>query len=128
MTKIMVNKKCKQYNKADSATKRSINANMKKLSDKFVSLNKDINSIFNNDSVIYDRINSELFVYKCHGINNTQLRIVYGVKRCNKDMTIYLIDFINKKSNDKEYINSVNMKFKNTGIDDLSFCDMDNGR
>lgn len=128
MTKIMVNKKCKQYNKADLTTKKSIRSNIQKLSDKLLLLDKDVNNIFNNDSVIYDRINSEVFIYKCHGINNTQLRIVYGVKKHGDDIIIYLIDFVNKKSNDKEYINSVNLKFKNIHITDLSFCDICNER
>ncbi|MCC8161293.1 MAG: hypothetical protein LIO53_08345 [Oscillospiraceae bacterium] len=125
MMKIMVNKKCKQYNKADKATKKSIQANIRRLSEKLFLADKDVNNIYNNDSIIYDRINSEIFVYKCHGINNTQLRIVYGMKRVDKDIVIYLIDFVNKKSNDKAYVNSLNMKFKNISIADLSFCDID---
>ena len=121
MTKIMVNKKCKQYIKADRATQRSISNNIYKLANMLFAYRGSINSIFNNDSIIYDRINSEIFMYKCHGVNNIQLRILYGVRQDGEDIIIYLIDFVCKTRNNKQYINELNRKFRNLRISDLTF-------
>ncbi len=124
MIKIMVNKKCKQYSKADSTTKRSIDTGLVKLSEKISSCGSNINCIFNTDSIVYDRINSEIFVYKCHGINNTQLRLIYGAKQKGNDLEIYLVDFVNKKGGGKQYINDVNDKFKGCNLSDFSYEDI----
>lgn len=65
MTSIMINTKCKQYKKEDKATRKSINELAKKLIQKIDSENcSDINEIFNNDSIVYDRLNNELLFSK----------------------------------------------------------------
>ena len=121
MAIIMINDKCKQYTKADSITKNSVKKSLEGLSKKLLTVNRDVNNIYNMDSIVYDRINSEMFMYKSHGMNNTQLRIVYSVKQVGADMVIYLVDFFNKKSNDKDYLSLLNHKFRDSHISDFSF-------
>ncbi|MBQ8540105.1 MAG: hypothetical protein IJ435_01390 [Clostridia bacterium] len=125
MTSIMINTKCKQYKKDDKATRRSINELAEKLIRKINSENcSDINEIFNNDSIVYDRLNNELFIFKGHGVNNTQIRMVYGYKSEGKDSVLYLVDYTSKKSNNKEYIRDMNTRYKQTKIVDMVFVDV----
>ncbi len=124
MFRIMVNKKCKTYTKADHATKLSIYACLKKLANKLDEKGDDLKLIFNNDSIIYDRINSEIYVCKDHGFNGIQLRIVFGAIKTRDVFTVYFIDLYYKKQNNKSYIASSNLKYKNTAIADFEFEDM----
>lgn len=124
MTSIMVNTKCKQYKKDDKATRKSINELAKKLIQKIDSENcANVNEIFNNDSIVYDRLNNELFIFKGHGVNNTQIRMVYGYKSEGKDSVLYLVDYTSKKSNNKEYIHDMNKRYKQTKITDMVFVE-----
>lgn len=124
MTSIRVNTKCKQYKKEDQMTKKSINMILERLANKILSEGKDINSIYNNDSIVYDRINDSIFVYKAHGVNNTQFRIVYGFEMNNGNPVLYMIDYVNKKKNDKQYISEVNTKFRSTRISDMVYSEI----
>lgn len=124
MTIIKVNTKCKQYKKEDQMTKKSINMILEKLAYKIIAERKDINSIYNNDSIVYDRINDSIFIYKAHGANNIQLRIIYGFEMNNGDYILYLIDYVNKKKNDKQYIAEANNRFRATKISDLAYSEI----
>ena len=105
-------------------TKKSINIILEKLALKILSVDKDINSIYNNDNIIYDRINNDIFVYKAHGVNNTQFRIVYGFEINNGNPVIYLIDYVNKKKNNHHYISEANTKFKNVRLSDMTYSEI----
>ena len=88
---IKINTKCKLYKKEDQMTKKSINIILKKLVYKIIAERKDINSIYNNDSIIYDRINDNIFIYKAHGVNNLQFRIIYGFEINNNNKVIIIL-------------------------------------
>jgi len=124
MTSIRVNTKCKQYKKEDQMTKKSINTILEKLAHKIIAEGKEINSIYNNDSIVYDRINDSIFIYKAHGINNAQFRIIYGFEMNNGNPVLYLIDYVNKKKNDKQYITEVNSKFRATRLSDMVYSEI----
>ena len=121
---IKINTKCKLYKKEDQMTKKSINIILKKLVYKIIAERKDINSIYNNDSIIYDRINDNIFIYKAHGVNNLQFRIIYGFEINNNNYILYLIDYIIKNKNNKQYINEANNKFRATKISDLTYNEL----
>lgn len=126
MTSIMINTKCKQYKKDDKATRKSINELAEKLIRKIDSENcSDVNDIFNNDAIVYDRLNSELFIFKGHGVNNTQIRMVYGYKSDENGAVLYLVDYTSKKSNNKEYIRDMNARYKQTKLVDMVFVNAD---
>ncbi len=125
MLHIMINSKCKQYIKADKVTKNSIENCLEKLGQKILSVGKDIKQIYNNDAIIYDKINPELYIYKGHGAGNTQLRLIYGAKKQGSELSIYFIDFINKKSNNKAYITECGNRFKNMRISDFSYNELE---
>ena len=124
MVSIRINTKCKQYKKEDQMTKKSINIILERLAHKILSEGKDINSIYNNDSIIYDRINDNIFVHKAHGVNNTQFRIVYGFEINNGNPVIYLIDYTNKKKNNHHYISEANTKFRSVRLSDMSYIEI----
>lgn len=124
MCAIKINAKCKQYRKEDQLTQRSINSSLARLSLKIAAEGGNVQNIFNTDSVIYDRINDQIYIYKAHGVNNIQLRIVYAYEKINGEPIIYLIDYTIKKSNDKQYISNMNKKFKTTNLSDIIFLDM----
>lgn len=124
MCTIKINSRCKQYKKEDKTTLKSIYSSLQRLSEKISSENSDINRIYNNDNIIYDRINDQIFIYKTHGINNIQLRLVYGYEENDNDAIIYLIDYAVKKKNDKRYIEDMNNRFKSMKLSDMLFCDM----
>lgn len=124
MISIKINDKCKQYKKEDQMTKKSINMILERLAQKILSEGKDINSIYNRENIIYDRINDSIFLYKAHGINNTQFRIVYGFEINNGNPVIYLIDYTNKKKNNHRYIFEANTKFKNARLSDMSYSEI----
>lgn len=119
MCKIKVNIRCKQFKKADKSTKKIICKSLIKLYRKIEANGNDVSKIYNNEDITHDRINKELYIYKTHGIDNTQLRLVYSYD--NPQDTIYLVDYVNKKQNNKNYITEMNQIFKNTGISDLDF-------
>lgn len=124
MVSIKINTKCRQYKKEDQITKKSINMILEKLAYKILSEGKDINSIYNNRSIIYDRINDNILMHKAHGVNNTQLRIVYGVEINNGNAILYMIDYINKKKNNKQYLSEFNARFKNSTLSDMTYMDI----
>ena len=105
-------------------TKKSINMILERLVNKILSEGKDINSIYNNDSIVYDRINDSIFVYKAHGVNNAQFRIVYGFEMNNGNPVLYMIDYVNKKKNDKQYISEVNSKFRSARLSDMVYSEI----
>ncbi len=122
--KVFINSKC-QYKKADSAMKMSLLKNILKLNEKLSTLDvKDMNRLFNLDSVIYDRVNNELFVYKGRGINNQQIRIVYSVVPKDSGFEIYLIEYISKKENNKKYLRYFSEKYARAALGDFTFCEM----
>ena len=121
MVSIKINTKCKQYKKEDQMTKKSINIILKRLINKILSEGKDINSIYNNRSIIYDRINDDILMYKAHGVNNAQFRIVYGIEINNENIILYMIDYVNKKKNNKEYLSELNSKFRNLTLSDMTY-------
>ena len=121
---IKISSKCKQYKKEDKTVQRSLYKSLEHLVDKIEAEGSDINKIYNNDSIIYDRISDQIFIYKTHGRDNTQLRIVYSFEYKNGTSVLYLLDYANKKKNDKEYLVQLNSKFKNIRICDLLFNDL----
>lgn len=121
---IKINSKCKQYKKEDKAVRRALIRSLQQLGNRIEAEGVDINKIYNNDSIIYDRINDHIFIFKTHGADNTQLRIVYSFEYRHGDSVLYLIDYANKKKNDKEYLSQLNSKFKNVSVSELPFCDM----
>ena len=124
MNEIKVNTKCKQYKKEDKTTQKAINALLERLLMKINAEGKDVNGIYNNDSIIYDRINKSFFLYKAHGANNTQLRIVYAFERKGENSILYLIDYVVKKKNDKQYIADMNNKFRTSELTDMAFSNI----
>ena len=125
MCTIKINARCKQYKKEDKMTLKSIYSSLQRLSEKISSENSDINRIYNNDNIIYDRINDQIFIYKTHGINNIQLRLVYGYEKKGNESIIYLLDYAVKKKNDKKYIEDMNSRFKSMKLSDMLFCNID---
>lgn len=121
---IKINSKCKQYKKENRTVQRSLYKSLEHLVDKIEAEGSDINKIYNNDSIIYDRISDQVFIYKTHGRDNTQLRIVYSFEYKNGTSILYLLDYANKKKNDKEYLAQLNSKFRNVRISDLLFSDL----
>ena len=121
---IKINAKCKQYKKEDKTVQRSLYKALKHLVDKIEAQGSDLNKIYNNDSIIYDRINDQVFIYKTHGKDNTQLRCVYSYENKNGISVLYILDYTNKKRNDKEYLAELNTKYQNIRISDLLFVDM----
>lgn len=102
--KVYINCKC-DYKKADSIMKKSICDNMSKLNEKLSTLGVvDVNRVFNNDAITYDRVNNQMFIYKGRGYNGIQLRIVYAAVYCNSGIEFYVIDYISKTKNNKDYI------------------------
>ena len=124
MVTIKINDKCKQYKKEDQMTKKSINMILERLAQKILSEGKDINSIYNKENIIYDRINDSIFLYKAHGINNAQFRIVYGFEIDNGIPVIYLIDYTNKKKNNHRYISEANTKFGSIRLSDMTYSEI----
>ena len=108
---IFVSKKCKDYFKLNKYDQSIVREMLCGLADKISNFNNSINEIFNHDDIIYDRINNEIFIYKAR-YRTVQYRLVYGY--INKD--VYLIDFVTKKKNNKEYINEVNEKYANSSV------------
>lgn len=100
--------------KENSATQRKICTILKKLEEKLHNYD-DINKVFNDDSIVYDRINKEIFIYKSSG--TIQYRFVYGYY----EHKLYLIDYFMKKKNNKKYINELNTKYVNFGINDFEY-------
>lgn len=121
---IKISSKCKQYKKENKTAQRSLCKSLEHLVDKIEAEGSNINKIYNNDSIIYDRINDHIFIFKTHGRDNTQLRIVYSFEHIHGDSILYLLDYANKKKNDKEYLSQLNSKFKNVHVSDLMFSDL----
>lgn len=121
---IKINSKCKQYKKENKTMQRSLCKSLEHLVDKIEAEGSNINKIYNNDSIIYDRINDHIFIFKTHGRDNTQLRIVYSFEYKHGDSILYLLDYANKKKNDKEYLSQLNSKYKDVRISDLMFSDL----
>lgn len=124
MCTIKINTKCKQYKKEDKMTQKSINSSLMRLSSKIAAEGGKVQAIFNTDSVVYDRINDQMYIYKAHGVNNIQLRIVYSYEKVNGESVVYLIDYTVKKSNDKQYISDMNRKFKKSRLSDMVFSEV----
>lgn len=97
---------------------------MELLGRKIEAAGSDLSKACNNDSLIYDRINSEINIYKTHCRDNTQMRIVYGFDTEDGESVIYLIDYVNKKKNGKEYIRCMNEKFRNVKLSQLEFTEV----
>ena len=120
MCTYMVNTKCKSFKKADKVIKQAIIGSLIRLSERLESNQKEINTIFNNDSIVYDRITDEIFIFKARS-NKIQLRIVYACKLLGSEYTIYLIDYSLKKENNKKYINELNKKYQAVQLKDIKF-------
>ena len=85
----------------------------------------NMNLIFNNEKIIYDRINKNMFIFKARGSDNTQLRIVYSFeKKQDNSAVLYILDYANKKHNDKKYLTLFNDKYKNIVLSELFFEEM----
>lgn len=97
MCNLQINSKCRRFKKEDNTVKKSICTSMLKLAEKIASEGGCINRIYNKDSIVYDRINNDLFIYKTHGANNIQLRIVYGYKLIGGEDFLYIVDYAVKK-------------------------------
>ena len=118
---VKVYEKCKPFKKADRSMQKCIYERLIRLEDKIVSTGyTDVNLIFSDDSITYDRISKDLFVYKTHGPNNQQIRVVYGYDGSN----IYLVDFVNKKANNKQYLSDLGVKFRNMSLCDMNFFEV----
>ena len=118
---VKVYEKCKPFKKADRAMQKCIYERLIRLEDKIVSTGyTDVNLIFSDDSITYDRISDELYIYKTHGRDNQQIRIVYGYDGSN----IYLVDFVNKKANNKQYLSDLGSKFRNMNLCDMNFFEV----
>lgn len=100
--------------KEDTNTQRNICTILKKLEEKLHNYD-DVNKVFNDDSIVYDRINHEIFIYKSSG--NIQYRFVYGYQYSQ----LYLIDYFSKKKNNKKYINELNAKYVNSKVGDFEY-------
>lgn len=122
--KVYINCKC-DYKKADSTMKKSIFDNMVRLNEKLSTLHiTDINQVFNNDGITYDRINSQLYLYKGHGCNGIQLRIVYAAIHNDSGIEFYVVDYISKTKNNKDYIKIFHEKYHNCNLSTLQFVDV----
>lgn len=119
MTTIKINTACKQYYKEDSSTRKNIITNLARLGERIENEGRDINTVFNNPTITYDRINDSIFLYKAHGKDNTQLRLLYSYT--SEENTVFLIDYCKKKKNDKRYIALFNKKYKHLSPCDMSF-------
>lgn len=100
---------CKAYKKADKCIQNSINKSLKMLKvriESYAQNNISFNQIFNDDTVKYDVYNngqSQLYALKGRD-NKLQLRLLYTVKIDPSSLSIILVDYEMKKSNDKKYI------------------------
>ncbi len=121
--KVYINCKC-DYKKADSIMKKSICDNMSKLNEKLSTLGiVDVNQVFNNDAITYDRVNNQMFIYKGRGCNGLQLRIVYAAIYCDSGIEFYVIDYISKTKNNKDYIRDFQKKYRDCRLSTLKFVD-----
>ena len=126
MTTIKIDSKTnRRFTKESATLQRSLKKSLGNLIYKLDSEGNEPNKIYNNESIVYDRINDHIYIFKAHGTNNLQLRIVYGYEKMKKDSTLYFIDYAVKKKNNKKYLAEMNDKFKNTNISDLEFEELE---
>lgn len=121
--KVYVNCRC-DFKKADSTIRKSICHSMSRLNEKLSALDvTDVNQIFNNDAIAYDRVNSQMFIYKGRGYNGIQLRIVYAAIHSGTDIEFYVVDYISKTKNNKDYIRNFHEKYHKCNLSNLKFVD-----
>lgn len=126
MTTIKIDSKCnKQFRKEDSNNKKSIKNALASLIYKLQMQGKDLDKIYNNPAIIHDRINDQIYMFKFHGLNKTQFRILYGYEKRNKDSILYFIDYTSKKKNSTEYMEKMNDKFRGISISELNFIPLE---
>lgn len=119
-TYYMINSKCKSFSKADDNIKKAVINSLDRLMVKIKASGKPLSQIFNDDTVIYDRISNEFFLLKCR-VDHLQFRIVYSMEKKDSEDICYLVDMRIKKKNTKSYISDLNDKYKECHIASMSF-------
>lgn len=110
-TYYMINSKCKSFSKADDNIKKAVINSLDRLMVKIKASGKPLSQIFNDDTVIYDRISNEFFLLKCR-VDHLQFRIVYSMEKKDSEDICYLVDMRIKKKNTKSYISDLKRRRK----------------
>lgn len=107
--KISVTINNKKFHKEDVNTKLAIYKALGKLCDSIIQLEENgqrFERLFNNESIKYDVFDNNFYTYKFRYCDNTQLRILYRFVRDGDKIIIELHQYIVKRRNKKDYIDS----------------------
>lgn len=99
----------KKFNKEDVKIKQAIYKALNKLCDSIINFENSgqrFERIFNNESIKYDVFDNNFFTYKFRYCDNTQLRILYHFVRKDDKIIIELHQYVVKRKNKKDYIES----------------------
>ena len=69
----------------------------RKIISKYEINGENFNNIFNDNSIKYDKHGNDFWVYKSHGKNNSQMRILYSCIQDSEYTYIFVIDYMEKR-------------------------------
>ena len=119
-----------KINKENSELKRAIIKASEELGAKIFQFYESgvcFNNIYNAENIKYDKHGDCFFTYKAHGMNKTQLRLLYSCVQTDDTTYKIVIDYIEKrKTVNKGHKDHIEKFSKYDSMDLNAFCQQNN--